>query len=69
MSFVEGFNIEKEAAAMLCGGEKMTLAMAYVPVQEWGDLYTEDAALQNGTLFPALDKPFLGGKQVQNGKR
>ncbi len=45
----------------------MVLAMAYVPVQEWDDIYSEDVALCNGTLFPDLDKPFLGRKQVRHG--
>lgn len=35
--------------------------MAYVPFQQWTEiLYTPDEALQNGTLFPILDKPFRG---------
>ena len=45
----------------------MVLAMAYVPVQEWDDIYSEDLALSNGTLFPDLNKPFLGRKQVRRG--
>ena len=45
----------------------MVVAMAYVPVQEWGDIYSEEVALSNGTLFPDLDKPFLGRKQVRHG--
>ena len=48
-----------------CG--KMVLAMAYVPVQEWGDLYDEGVALSNGTLIPDLNLPFTGRKQVRNG--
>lgn len=69
MTFDEGFDIDKEAAALLGGGHGQALAMAYVPVQEWGDLYAEELALQKGTLFADLDKPFLGGKQAQYGKR
>lgn len=38
------------------------LAMAYVPMQEYGVLYDEADALEAGTLFPDLDKPFLGKK-------
>ena len=35
--------------------------MAYVPYQQWtGDLLPTDRALDAGTLFPVLDKPFLG---------
>lgn len=36
------------------------LAMAYVPMQEYGVLYDEADALCAGTLYPDLDKPFTG---------
>ena len=53
---------------LFCGkNENWALAMAYVPWQEWGALYDEEQALCRGTLFPDLDKPFLGGKQVRHG--
>lgn len=38
----------------------MPLAMAYVPWQRWGNLYCACKALQAGTVFEELDKPFLG---------
>lgn len=38
----------------------MPLAMAYVPWQDWGDLYCAHKALQVGTVFEELDMPFLG---------
>lgn len=37
------------------------LAMAYVPVQQWGEVFSEDEALINGTLFPDLKFPFEKG--------
>ncbi len=37
------------------------LAMAYVPIQTELQTYDCDKALQQGTLFPCLDKPFQGG--------
>ena len=37
------------------------LAMAYVPFQEWGEVYDDDSALARGTLFPDLDLPFEAG--------
>lgn len=37
------------------------LAMLYVPWQRWGDIYEPGVALRCGTLFPVLNKPFLGG--------
>lgn len=39
----------------------LPLAMAYVPMQSWGETYTPEKALCRGTLFPALDLPFLRG--------
>lgn len=37
-----------------------SLAMAYVPMQTWQNLYEPDVALARGTLFAELDKPFVG---------
>lgn len=37
-----------------------TLAMAYVPWQTWRDIYEVEKALEHGTIFCELDKPFLG---------
>ncbi|MED9996325.1 MAG: spore coat associated protein CotJA [Paludibacteraceae bacterium] len=65
----QSFDIEC-VTELLCGKkDDWVLAMAYVPWQEWRDLYAEELALQKGTLFAELDKPFLGGKQVHHGKR
>lgn len=36
------------------------LAMVYSPEQAWRCLYTPDKALNAGTLFAELDKPFEG---------
>jgi hypothetical protein len=40
---------------------KMALAMAYVPDQMWETPYEVTEGLRRGTLFPSLDKPFMGG--------
>lgn len=40
------------------------LAMAYVPFQQWGEVYSEDEAFDNGTLFPELNFPFERGGGV-----
>ncbi len=40
----------------------LPLTMAYVPFQEWKGTYEPAEALQSGTLFPNLDKPFIGRK-------
>ena len=36
-------------------------AMAYVPFQQSGEVYSCDRALTRGTIFPCLDLPFLRG--------
>lgn len=36
------------------------LAMAYVPFQQWSEVYTAEKGLCEGTLFPCLDLPFAG---------
>lgn len=41
------------------------IGMAYVPMQTWGPLYDPQKALCQGTLFPELDKPFLGGRAAR----
>ncbi len=42
----------------------LSVAMAYVPFQQWcDDIYTADKALCQGTVFPVLDLPFtMGGR-------
>ena len=40
--------------------ERFPLAMAYVPWQQFRNLYDLDRALQVGTIFAELDKPFTG---------
>lgn len=36
------------------------LAMAYVPMQKFKNLYDADVALERGTLFEELDLPYIG---------
>ncbi len=38
--------------------QETPLAMAYVPLQMWGETYSESEVLCNGTLFPELNLPF-----------
>lgn len=42
--------------------DKMPLAMSYVPRQTWKGTYEVEKALEQGTIFPELDLPFLGYK-------
>ncbi|MGN0522059.1 MAG: spore coat associated protein CotJA [Eubacterium sp.] len=45
--------------------EDASVTMAYVPLQLELVTYDESKALNNGTLFPVLNKPFLG-RMVQD---
>lgn len=38
----------------------LVLAMAYVPMQQFRELYDQNYALQIGTIFKELDLPFYG---------
>lgn len=44
------------------GMERYSLAMAYVPWQQWKQTYAIDRGLQRGTIFPELDLPFVMGR-------
>ena len=46
--------------------QKLPLAMAYVPFQMWEKPYEADVALSRGTIFPSIDKPFIGEEAVKN---
>ena len=41
-------------------GRSLSLAMAYVPPQEFEDVYDADVAISRGTIFAKLDFPFMG---------
>ncbi len=45
----------------------LPLAMAYVPFQVWEDIYDIKVGFDRGTIFRALDKPFLGREPRNNG--
>ncbi len=45
--------------------QPISLAMAYVAMQQWKDLYDPDLALERGTIFAQLDMPFIGKEAAQ----
>ena len=47
--------------------DNFPLAMAYIPMQKFENLYSSDEALCAGTLFKDLDKPFLGKNAERKG--
>lgn len=38
----------------------LPIAMAYVPMQQWRNVYSLKDGLERGTIFPELDLPFEG---------
>lgn len=43
--------------------DKMSEAMAYIPFQQYNSkLYSPAQALESGTAYPILNKPFFGSK-------
>ncbi len=44
---------------------RFPIGMAYVPWQTWRNIYEPDKALQRGTIFEELDKPFYGAQGVK----
>lgn len=43
---------------------KEYLAIASVPMQNWGTLYNKDEALKAGTIFRDLDLPFFAAEHI-----
>lgn len=41
-------------------GPRFPIAMAYVPWQQWGELYDPECGLKQGTIFKELNKIFCG---------
>lgn len=48
---------------------KWDLAKAYVPFQIMNQVYNQQEALQKGTLFPELYKPYIVGDDMKPGGR
>lgn len=49
--------------------QPISLAMAYVPWQEWRELYDPELGLERGTIFAELDKPFIGEEAVPRAEK
>jgi len=41
--------------------DQFPVGMAYVPWQQWQQVYSVETAINRGTIFPDLDKPFIMG--------
>lgn len=60
-TILDSMDARKDESKFSCV-DKYPLAMAYVPMQNFEKLYDENVALNRGTLFKELDKPFEGRK-------
>lgn len=47
----------RERKALPCN---TSVAMAYIPFQQWDEVYSADKGLSAGTMFPCLNLPFVG---------
>ena len=45
-----------------CLERNYAVAMAYVPWQQWQNVYTMEQGFARGTIFPDIDLPFLPGR-------
>ena len=46
--------------------QPISFAMAYVPYQQWKRTYEPSLGIERGTIFPELDKPFLGEEALRD---
>lgn len=53
-------SIMKPTEAVKIPKECQTLAMAYVEMQKWQELYEPEQGFSRGTIFTQLDLPFVG---------
>ena len=56
-----GMVVEPDHTVTMQECEDMVLAMAYVPVQNFDTLFEIEEGFDLGTIFPELEKPFMGG--------
>lgn len=62
---------EGTMAAISCDAftsQPISYAIAYVAFQTWEKPYDPEVGFVRGTIFPSLDKPFLGEEVVSRGK-
>jgi len=49
----------------LFSSQPIALAMAYVAMQQWRNLYDVDLGFSRGTIFAELDLPFIGEEATE----
>lgn len=61
MDFNINCNNTAGACTEACCFENWPIAMTYVPMQKWEEPYNPAEGLSQGTIFPSLNLPFIGG--------
>lgn len=56
-----GYKVDKRAQSTGIEFLNMRLARAYIPFQFYTDAFPLEEALQKGTLFPELYRPYVAG--------
>lgn len=59
-------NNDKNESCSIFTDQTISFAMAYVPWQTWKETYDPSVGFQRGTIFPCLDKPFIGEGAIPN---
>ena len=70
-SFGSNYGVREKAENSGChtwGLKNYPLAMVYVPLQEFDELYDLETALNEGTVFKKFDLPFKGESINNSGK-
>lgn len=57
--------MDQQTQGMMDKKRRKPLAMAYVPIQEFDQVYEPMQALRAGTIFPELNKPFTGRRGMR----
>ena len=60
---------EKKEDCTIFTAQPISFGMAYIPYQSWCKLYEPAVGFERGTIFPELDKPFLGEEAVPNERK
>ena len=60
MESFDAFKINSSTHETSALPENPVVAMAYIPYQNPQEVYSVEEGINTGTMFPCLDKPFIG---------
>ncbi|MGN0383280.1 MAG: spore coat associated protein CotJA [Eubacterium sp.] len=58
--YMYGDKLSQQYSSPCEANDSMAIGMAYVPWQQWSNVYEIEKGFCIGTIFPDLNKPFLG---------